>query len=689
MFTIKQTGTTTPPPEGIRNNTDNPLQAGIGTVASNIQQLRDSYRQAQSALYYYQQAMQQPQANTAQTANNMAPELTAGTIASVATQTITIETHLAQHDGTAQNSSITSTQAQEYDPATGYQEWYSYYQQAYDIYQQQLGFLTDPDAIAAQIHDLSTTPVDGHTEASLKTLSFNIECSENPNPLFSVEAVNVVLNSLDSLKNYPSIWDILWKLRPHINFHTEEKCFLISKESINMILSSLNYCLLENGEKNYETTSDILLALLSHIETNTETNGYHISRENIENALHSINYRDTVYILPTLLPHIQYHAHYRLTLQDVVNIGRGLKDMAYIDISCRQHINNILLMLRAHITDKPANMDPNHYFSKQDIGIMMTSLTGMSNISYPGVDSFLAALEPHIVWQHQKKQLDETSLAIILQGLEGKIPSPAVDAILARMLTLTNELPSLSAKHISMAVSGLSMLAGSDKAKALLLTLLNKPISTGTLNNSPSKSESKLRVITMLYILSNYSQNEDIITAATNFIENNTISSASKIFNSGTVIIQKPTVGIITYLANIQGYNPENISFELDLHGCTYPLARALCEYVLKDFLEREDNSENLTIIVGQARHNQGNENNMASLIINIIQNDERFESLEWELPEDNSGRILIYPIAKDSDSYLDDSFKDDEASEDSTNSASSEMPGPPSLKKPKLEERL
>lgn len=543
-------------------------------------------------------------------------------IATTSTQTLSLEAHIAQQEGSI--PLVSEEQASEYE------QWANYFPMANNIYWQMLTSLSNPTDIAEQIVQQCLLPDDVNTPVFLNVLLENIGDGEEIDTRFSSANVERVLSSLDTLKNHSDIWRIIGKILPHLDDN-----HLFAMEQIDIVLRNLDGCVEQNTfTDRYALVSDILFFLLDSITDHTEKDTYIVPKEILPKVLQSISYQYIPDILPTFLPHISHHTKidYLIPKNLLIPLFTGLNGVAYY--VSRQTAVDILTVMLPHVQELAQDL------TVKEIGILMSGIRGMRNtrieiwgeeILDPDstVDQFLSILYPQI--EKAKAVLDTASIGIILQSLEGKQASDAVKKILICINEVIQNIK-VEAKHISMAISGLRA-AYCEESTVLISNLFDR------LDNTPERlidqNAQRVQVRLLLYSLASYAQETVLIEKAQKFLIN-TQNKELSLFKDG--VPKFPT--ILPYLIKIQ----EEDEWILDLHDCAYPLAKALCEYAIIDFtvyLAEAKNAE-LTIIFGQSTHNEANAEKMKRLVEMVCEEllDENWKQ-EW--PEDNDGRVIIY----------------------------------------------
>lgn len=391
-------------------------------------------------------------------------------------------------------------------------------------------------------------------------------------------------------------------------------------------------------------TNIILIALKPHISQSVDTLNPAMIRS-IFNCLTAVSaHKEKWEISLILLKRIK-----KLTLNRLINesnslsLGgisgslQGLIAVTHLGETQQADIEFLVDVLTQHLTYQASK---GKYFNLQSIIYTFYALNGTINFSNSAIEKLLKYLVERLTIE-MGSVTNFQDFAYILHGLEGKVLSDTVKTILTNMLKIEyTALTKITNKNIVLAIGGLRTLAESTQAQKLLTNLL-------TLCQTYPITE-KINVFTLLYTLTPYANNRDIIAIASNSSErliNLKNKDLGELFKKGLSSL----TDILPYLATAQiskirpdyilgSFSPGHLT--LNLHDCTHSLAKALCIQTIRtEFLPHLIYTQ-LIIIIGQAT---GEERNIAVMLDIATSVSKLFPDLEKPIHDStNAGRLII-----------------------------------------------
>lgn len=443
------------------------------------------------------------------------------------------------------------------------------------------------------------------------------------------------------------------RLEPHIRINLNNGQYL-KPNNIQDILYGL---------KNIQDCLEVRILLATvvlHINYCTQKELW-LSATNLSHAVHGLqnipNCGEVRGILRALLPHIQKIAIDGPVQFDAKAFGLmlfGLKTMR-----ASPSIDALLTVISPRIQGSALDWQANYGDSlKVELGLrdMHDSNPALEILSF-----FKAIVIPKnateaVLIPENIRNADPERLSYILFDYRKIAASSHIIAILNDIPSRIQELNTVwTAKQVSQAVCGLREMEDSEKA-VTILKALTKQVDSITFSDAQLKNYAPWlagEIYSVMYYLMNpHTLNEAKayliaiglhLNSALTAWDNPDVNDPQKIIKAheklGSIFYQfqqefldkmkvssLPTQAyLLEQMAWLCGYDFQQDEMELDLHFCTYPMAKLLSTYTVANFIDRVETEEgferSLDIIFGISSHNPENEGEMEEVVNQVLSN--------------------------------------------------------------------
>lgn len=506
-----------------------------------------------------------------------------------------------------------------------------------------------PRSIADGFYGLQSMNDSPVVLSTLRALVEHVRPSREKDNLFSIDDITTIFNVLGKQPDSAVVRHILLRLEPHIRTNWESKEYL-APNAIEDVL---------DGIKNIPDCLEVkilLAAVIPHIHMSTQTEQW-LPAKNISGIIYGLqkqsNHGEVRGILRALLPHIQKIVIGNPDQFDTKMLGIllfGLQKMvASFDIDA------VLMAILPHIQNSVLNWPKADY---QDTLHVEIGLQKMHDSPHAlAILQFLERnIQTSVIETARMDNADPAMLSRRLFEYQNIVASSQVvatlDIMLPRIQTSSTE---WTAKQLSQAVCGLREMEDSTEAVAILKALTAR-IPDIKFNDAQLKNYAPWlagEIYSVMYYLMNpltlnvakaYLQaiglrlkntrenwsDEDVndpkeILKAHEKLEQ-IFAQFQEAFLDKMEIASLPTeIFLATQMASLCGYDLQQDEMELDLHFCTYPMARILCTYAVANFIdnieEEKGDLRTLDIIFGTSSHNLENEGEMEKVVNDALAN--------------------------------------------------------------------